>query len=351
MLNVLYGSSDYYAHITGISIVSLFENNKDIDRIRVFLVDYGISDKNKTLLLEISERYRREIIFINENPEFIKESTVGFLPVSKKWFGFWGVSCLCFLPDDIEYLLFLDSDIVITDSVRDLFKIDMENKLVAGVISPWQNELVSLLDYSSDEYAINLGVLYFNLKLARKQNIIADFCREIANRSKIDVALHPSFVDGVFGKIVKNQFKPLHCSYNLTSEVTRTLTLYKKNCHIDFVFRDIGMREEEFDDYRDAIKKPVIIHYVGSNECGRPWEKHCTHPLRKFYERYKDLSLWNNVPYYSTSAKPLSVLLYRIERFLPEDMAFYFRYKLLREVVGKKLVWLKRILLKINFAK
>ena len=43
-LNVLYGCDDNYAPYTGVSLLSLFENNKDIEEITIYLAAMNFSE-------------------------------------------------------------------------------------------------------------------------------------------------------------------------------------------------------------------------------------------------------------------------------------------------------------------
>lgn len=38
-MNIVYHASDSFAKVTGTSIVSIFENNKDIDEINVYVIE------------------------------------------------------------------------------------------------------------------------------------------------------------------------------------------------------------------------------------------------------------------------------------------------------------------------
>ena len=60
-MNIVYSSSDSYAELCGISIVSLFENNKSCDEINVYVIDNGISNQNKEKLLSTAKHYSRNI--------------------------------------------------------------------------------------------------------------------------------------------------------------------------------------------------------------------------------------------------------------------------------------------------
>lgn len=54
-LNILYQSNDYYAPITGVSMTSLMENNKDIDELNFYILDDKISDNNKNKMKQICQ--------------------------------------------------------------------------------------------------------------------------------------------------------------------------------------------------------------------------------------------------------------------------------------------------------
>ena len=63
-MDVVYASSDLYSELAGISIVSLFENNRTEQDISVFIIDSGISAENKKKLYSVASRYSRSIVFL-----------------------------------------------------------------------------------------------------------------------------------------------------------------------------------------------------------------------------------------------------------------------------------------------
>lgn len=64
VLNVAYHCTDNYIRITGTSIVSVFENNKDFKEINVYIIDHGFTDETKKKCMEMADRYGRHIYFI-----------------------------------------------------------------------------------------------------------------------------------------------------------------------------------------------------------------------------------------------------------------------------------------------
>ena len=55
-MNVLYTCDNNYVWLMGISAISLFENNKELDNITVYLLGENISDKNKRILVDIGKK-------------------------------------------------------------------------------------------------------------------------------------------------------------------------------------------------------------------------------------------------------------------------------------------------------
>ena len=54
-LQVAYATDNGYIKYTGISMYSLFDNNKNFDDITVHILDNGISDEGKKQLKDITE--------------------------------------------------------------------------------------------------------------------------------------------------------------------------------------------------------------------------------------------------------------------------------------------------------
>ena len=63
-MDILYSSSDSYAFLTGISILSLLENNRECDAIHIYIMDNHISAINKNRLIEVAKEYQRDISFV-----------------------------------------------------------------------------------------------------------------------------------------------------------------------------------------------------------------------------------------------------------------------------------------------
>ena len=62
-MNIVYSSSDSYAPIAGVSIMSLLHNNTDADEINIYMIDNNISDENKKRFENMVDKFGRKYCF------------------------------------------------------------------------------------------------------------------------------------------------------------------------------------------------------------------------------------------------------------------------------------------------
>lgn len=113
-MDILYSSSDSYAFLTGISILSLLENNRECDAIHIYIMDNHISDINKNKLIEVVKEYRRDISFV-PMPD-MKELT-GQEIDTRRWniSTFGRLYMASALPETVHKVLNIDCDTIIVD--------------------------------------------------------------------------------------------------------------------------------------------------------------------------------------------------------------------------------------------
>ena len=76
-MNVFYFSSDLFASVVAVSMVSLLENNKEQEKITFYIVDDGISDEKKILLNNMvvqyeSDNIKRDVVYLEAfGPEIL----------------------------------------------------------------------------------------------------------------------------------------------------------------------------------------------------------------------------------------------------------------------------------------
>ena len=276
-MNVAYSCMDNYAQHAGVSILSLLENNKDIDEICVYIIDNHISEENKDNLRQIVNDYGRKIVFVDlyELSKSLKSAT----DFCRSTYG------KLFFPEleGVDRMLSFDCDTVVTGSLKDLLEMDMTDTLVAGVqdtVNPYFVHKIGLTN--KDRYINCGGVIVLNLDLWRKmgtEKLCVDYVEEFNG--------NPPFVDqGTINKFCKDNKQILSPKYNVINpmfmySVKQIKKLFKMETYYS---------QEEID---DAKENPLVIHFTGELY-NRPWFSNCTHPLKDEYVKYLKMSPWSS---------------------------------------------------------
>ena len=158
-MNIVYASDDNYADILGVSLVSLFENNKECKELSVYILDDGIGGENKSRLLSVGEKYGRDISFLDVSRHFKK----GMDPHHLSMTTFSRLYIGELLDDGIDKVLYLDCDIIVRKNIRELYDTDMEGLYAAGAgdcVSAAHRRAIGL---GRECFYLNAGVLLANL--------------------------------------------------------------------------------------------------------------------------------------------------------------------------------------------
>lgn len=305
-INIAYSCDEMYVPHTGISMLSLLENNKHIDEIVFYFISKDVEQSSIQRLTELVKQYGRKIIIISfyDICADLKINSLGrhIETVYVKLF-FSGI-------EGIDKILYIDSDTIINGSIGEFWDIDLTNNLIGGV-ETFTVGAKKQLNLSKSDKFINDGVVIINLEEFRKQNIEKKFIECIAEYN----GNPPVLSEGVINKVCKGKIKIIHPKYNLMSG----LILFKKNRFLDL---------DEFysnEILKEAIQNPVVIHYLAAFY-NRPWDINCTHPLKDKYLFYKSISYWKDVPLQN---KNLSLRLRTIKslyKYFPNILLDFLRF-------------------------
>ena len=281
-LDVLYQFNDKYAPFAGVSITSLFENNQDLESIRVFILGEDISEDNQALLQKTADRYSRSIIFIDCSEQFSKMKEYGM----PSYRGSYAANLRLFLPlfldDSVDRIIYLDADTVIDGSLEALLSdvyndyplymaldsLGMEHKLEIG------------LDESEDYF--NSGVIVFNLKQWRTLRLTEKIINHVRNiRSHYpapDQDLLNVVCCGMIGRLSPSyNMQPIHIAFS-TKQYYRVYS---------------SQRYYSPEELEEAMIKPCIYHFF--RFLGQfPWNKDNVHPDQELFDSYLRKSLWNS---------------------------------------------------------
>ena len=63
-MNILYTTNDQFVGKVGAGICSVFENNKDMEQIHIFIAGRGITKENCEKFQRLADNYQREITIL-----------------------------------------------------------------------------------------------------------------------------------------------------------------------------------------------------------------------------------------------------------------------------------------------
>lgn len=286
-MNVAYHSSDSFASILATSIASLFENNKGMDEIHVYIIEEKITDENKRKLKLIAENYNRKIYFI-PMPDINKVHNLGLRKVRKDWI--FNSYCRLFLdqllPIEVHRVLYLDSDILITGDLSDLWELDMNGYCVAGVKDCLGEGYYRLLGLSKDAKYCNSGMILQNLDQWRNTNV-GDRIREYVHKNGGYVFF---MEQSVYNVIFQGRILILPPEYN-----TYTIIQYLSYEEILKLRRPRDFYSEE--EIESAVRKHKIVHLTSTFlVTNRAWFENTNHPAKEEYQHYKNLTPWKDEP-------------------------------------------------------
>lgn len=284
---VVYHSSDSFAQVTAVSIASLFENNKEMQDIEVFLIEHGISEENKDKIQSLAKKYSRTISFI-PMPDINKQQNLGLQSIKSTWLydSFCRMYLDEILPSYVDRVLYLDGDVLVNYSLKELWETDLEGKCAAAVTDSLGEEYYELFGLSQTAKYCNSGVILIDLKKWHEQEIgkkVAEYVRE---RNGYVFFMEQT----VLNAVLDSKLHILHPKYNV---FTLMLCLSHKE-HMNLRKPKRFYCEQKI---QEAVGNPCLIHLTTCFfTVNRAWIANNNHPAKEVYLKYARLTPWQNVP-------------------------------------------------------
>jgi len=316
-LNILYGCDDNYAPYTGVSMTSLFESNRDAENITVYLAAMNFSEENLRRFRETAEKYGRNLVILNT--EKAEESMRSYHCGTWKgsiatWLRFF---VLDQIPQNVEKLLWLDSDTVVCGSLQPLFGVSMQNCPVGAVCDSicYYYRFALGLDQHTPYY--NAGVILFNLPRWRRDHVLEKMMAHLSENVARYWANDQDLMNDYFcGSIMK-----LPQKYNVQG--------FQFGYDVKDYYSVLPWEEVAYyppSETEATLDAPCVLHFF-RHLGDYPWTQgRNLHPMKKQYDFYKKLSLWANHP----GVKENSLI------FKAEKVVYFF---LPRKAFLKLFVW------------
>ena len=306
-INILCATDKNFVPYCGIMLTSLFENNKDEHIVVYLLVDDTVKEPEKSKYLLLAEQYKQSIQIIQ-----VDASTFEKYPVyNKQWTNsiYYRLLAAELLPDSVDKIIYLDADIIVTRSIREMWEIDIKKYALGVVQDIWapNQQVYDRLGLENDKNYFNSGSMLLNLKYWREHDLSIKYMTYI-----------------------KDNFEKLW--FNDQDTLNGVLFDQKLMLPVSYNFQVLFLKKSLFNEMKDEQKKdilattnPLIMHYSAST---KPWMiKYYKMPYLGLWRRYRDISMWKKTPDLLPKTKVLNWL---IKRYILWPLNIYFKEDYIR---------------------
>lgn len=267
-MNICVAANSKYVRYLYVMFTSLFINNKD-ETFSIYVLQCDFTTEDKALIGRLCGDYNHKVQFIQINPKEFECLPTTYRYSLETYFRFKIIEQI---PETEDKILYLDVDLIIRGSIRELYSIDLGTNYFAACTCMMQPQLVEQKQHIFNRYDdlryFNAGVMLWNLKELRGKVCFRDFIQ-----GGYDLNFNLPSVDQ---EILNYLFY----------DKTLYLDPYKYNY---LVYRDLRKKPDEKEHKMALESNPIIYHYCWFN----PWQ--VGSKTEKYYEWWKYAKL---TPFY-----------------------------------------------------
>ena len=251
-INICLSCDDNYTKYAGVVIASILANSNDNDNLMFYILDGGISKEKKQQISSLTSIKNCQINFvpIDENmfSDYAKVKTHKYISIAT----YYRLKAPSLLPN-VDKIIYLDCDVVVNTSLKELYEIDIKDYLLAGVSDNKKRMVKENPTY------VNAGILVFNLEKMRQENTEEEFY----NYTKENVNNITKGDQEIINEVCKGKIKVIDSQWNVQTS--------------NFVNRS------------DYTTNPKIIHYLSKE---KPWKFGSYSYHKKYWFKYLQLTPW-----------------------------------------------------------
>ena len=282
VMHIVYAADRSYAPILGVSIVSLFENNSQV---QIHILDAGISQTDRGRIEDVCESYQMPAPNWIPANDISNELKMAVSADRGSMAQYARIFISRHLDESIDRILYLDCDTIITGSLRELWEMDLKGRTVAVLLDAFSKYYRYNVGLQPGDIMFNSGVILVDMKRWRGQDVERRVLSFIRSRH--------GFIEkgdqGALNAVLSHDCICFESKFN-------AVTIF-----FDFSYKEMlryrrppGYYSEE--QIRNAVENPVIIHFTVSFLSKRPWMKGCEHPWKAEWLKYKAMSPWKDTP-------------------------------------------------------
>ncbi|HFR3749007.1 TPA: glycosyltransferase family 8 protein, partial [Streptococcus suis] len=257
-MNVIYASDNKFADILRVSLLSLLKNTEKNDTVHIWIIDNNISQSKKEEFGELLTG------FVNAKLTFLQVNRAAFNKAINLDRG--SISAYdrlmvgSILPHEVDRVIYLDSDVIIQKSLKDLYSIELGDKVLAAVSDVFNSTYKKNLNIPVEYSMFNNGVMLIDLVKWRDLNLEEQLLKQLdmfeGNPLQGDL--------GLLNSILYNSYYELDPRYNMMT------------AFYDFTYEELLRFKRPTTyyskaDLENAKKEVVIRHFTTSIPSIRPW--------------------------------------------------------------------------------
>lgn len=300
-VNIVFASDRNYIQHLSAALVSLLVNNREL-AFTLYIISSGMTPKDRQRIDEIVIGYNCEVRHLTVSDDlFVTLATEH--PMYPK-----GIYYRLLIPSliDEKKVLYLDSDIIVNGSIRELYDTDLGDAYVGAIEDPGFDRHDKLRMERSARY-FNSGMMLINLakwKESGVQKKVIDFIEH-----NPDAIWFPDQCG--LNSIINGKWKKVPLKFNQQSSIFSEGFDDKFDC----------FNKEEL---QEARTKPVIIHYTSGS---KPWHFRNNHPYKSYYWKYLKMTPYRHAIY--SDLRPAHLL----KSMIPKDLKSAIK-KVLKKQAG-----------------
>lgn len=278
-IHVALAFDEAYAVHGATAITSLVANAHAGERLCVHIVDTGLAHRTRQRLSALAEGTPHRAVLHVVRKEFFS----GF-PTDHHAASTYARLALPDLLPALDRVLYIDADVVVLDSVSQLWHTDLEGRPAAAAKDAMAIFGGTAVDYwrsiglHANSTYFNAGVLLMNLELWRSQQTVKEVRSWIAEHNAVMKHSDQSALNAVLAERVKM----VHLRWNLQTPLVPPVRF------------GWGSTLE----MAEAVKNPAIIHFTTGE---KPWKRKYRVPMARQYWSYRRQLSW------ASPAEPLTL--------------------------------------------
>lgn len=264
--NICFNADNNYAEQIGVTITSILKNSDKEDKFNFFVLDGGFTKESKNQIQELSQIKDFKITYIKMNADdfkncpMLKDYNKDFKHFHVPMSAYFRFKMASLFPK-LDKILYLDCDLVVTSSLKELYEKDLTDKYAAMALDVENENEAERLQVP---VYCNAGVMLVNLAKWREDNIEEQLF-EYAEKNKETILWQDQDVLNV---VLQGKIKVLPRKWNF-----------------QFFQYDPSRYEGLFEKYYEYN----ILHFAGRY---KPWNNETVHPLFNEYYAYLQFTPW-----------------------------------------------------------